>query len=174
MIRQADNLGRDAAFPAHAHGGNAAFAKRREDTGQPDISQPGNQRQAVDAGHFQKLGVSIGNAAQYPGVNHRQHMGKADNDRKVGTAHPQQSQNDKAGHRHGADELHGRLNKNADPTPAGTQRAQQQSAKHGQQKARQDAQGAECNALPEYSCRRQPSQRLQRLYRRGEEQPAMP
>ena len=119
-------------------------------------------------GHLQQLRVRISNTALHPGVDHRQHMGKADYHRKVGTAHPQQSQDDKAGYWHGADKLHGRLNKNAHPAPAGTQRTQHQPTDDRQQEPGQYAQSTEHDALPETSCRHQLSQRLQCLYRCGE------
>ncbi len=100
-------------------------------------------------------------------------MGKADHHRKVGTAHPQQSQNDKAGHRHGADELHGRAEKDPNPPPACSRRSQKQPAHQRQHKAGEDAQGAESDTVPEFGGGKLHDQGLQRLHRGGEKQPAM-
>ena len=101
-------------------------------------------------------------------------MGKADDDGKIRTAHPQQCQNDKAGHRHGAYKLHGRVNEYPHPMPARPCCAKQQAPCRCQQKARQYAQRTEHDALPERGGRRQCCQRPQCLQGRGQEQPAMP
>ena len=174
MVRQTDDLRRNAAFPAHTHCGDAAFTEGRKHARQPDITQPRSQRQAVDTRHFQQFGVCVGNAAQHPRIDNRQHMGKADNNRQVCTAHPEQRQNDKARHRHGADELHNRVNKNPHPAPARPRRTQQQAPCYRQQEARQYAQCAEHNALPERCCGYQLCQRPQRLQGRGQKQAAVP
>ena len=174
MIRQADNLGRDTALPAHAHCSDAAFTEGWEDARQPDIPQPRGQRQTVDLCPLQQLRVSVGDAGQHPRIDHRQHMGKADDDRQVRTAHPEQRQNDKAGDGHGADQLHGRVNEHPYPVPTCARCAKKQAPCCCQQEARQYAQRAEHDALPKHGGRRQCCQRPQCLQGRSQKQPAMP
>ena len=99
-------------------------------------------------------------------------MGKANNDRKVRAAHPEQGQNDKAGDRHGADQLHGRVNEHPHPMPVRPHRTKKQAPCCCQQEARHYAQRTEYDALPERSrgCQLRP----QRLQRRSQKQPAVP
>ena len=100
-------------------------------------------------------------------------MGKADDDRQVRTAHPEQRQNDKAGDGHGADQLHGRVNEHPYPVPTCARCAKKQAPCCCQQEARHYAQRTEHDALPKCSCGCQLCQRPQCLQGRSQKQPAV-